>query len=236
MNVSICMATYNGEKYIKEQLESIINQIDKNDEIIISDDSSTDNTVEIIKEINDDRIRLYENNKFRNPISNFENALKKVNNELIFLCDQDDIWENNKVDIMKKELMNYDLVVSDCKVVDSNLNTIEDSFFHLRNSGKGFAKNLYKNTYLGCCMAFNKKILEKALPFPKNIPMHDIWLGMIGESFGNTVFIENKLIKYRRHGNNASPTAEKSRYSIYNKMRFRINILTSLILRKLKWR
>lgn len=236
MNVSVCMATYNGEKYIRKQLESIIVQISIDDEIIISDDSSTDATIEIIKRINDDRIKLYENNKFRNPIFNFENALKKANNDLIFLCDQDDIWEYNKIEIMKKELLNNDLVVSDCKVVDGNLNVLEDSFFYLRNSGKGFIKNLYQNTYLGCCMAFNRKILGKALPFPQKIPMHDIWLGMIGEVFGKTIFINDKLIKYRRHGNNASPTSEKSRYSIYKKINFRFNMLISLILRKLNWR
>ena len=234
--ISVCIATYNGEKYIEEQLLSILNQISEADEIIISDDSSNDLTLEKIRGINDKRIKIYENNKFRSPIFNFENALMKAKNDLIFLSDQDDIWEENKIKIMKKELQNYDLVVSDCIVVDENLKILENSFFYLRNSGRGIIKNLYKNTYLGCCMAFNRKILEKALPFPKNIPMHDIWLGIIGESFGKTIFINDKLMRYRRHNNNASPTAEKSNYSIKKKIGFRLNVIKSLILRKLNWR
>ncbi len=234
--ISVCIATYNGEKYIEEQLISILNQISEDDEVIISDDSSSDLTLEKIRAINDKRIKIYENNKFRSPIFNFENALMKAKNDLIFLSDQDDIWEENKIKIMKKQLQNYDLVVSDCIVVDENLQVLENSFFYLRNSGKGIIKNLYKNTYLGCCMAFNRKILEKALPFPKNIPMHDIWLGIIGESFGKTIFINDKLTRYRRHNNNASPTAEKSNYSIKKRVDFRLNVIKSLILRKLNWR
>lgn len=234
--ISVCIATYNGEKYIEEQLISILNQISEDDEIIISDDSSNDLTLEKIRTINDKRIKIYENNKFRSPIFNFENALMKAKNDLIFLSDQDDIWEENKIKIMKKQLKNYDLVVSDCRVVDENLKILENSFFYLRNSGKGIIKNLYKNTYLGCCMAFNRKILEKALPFPKNIPMHDIWLGIIGESFGKTIFINDKLTRYRRHNNNVSPTSEKSNYSIKKKIEFRLNVIKSLILRKLNWR
>jgi glycosyltransferase involved in cell wall biosynthesis len=234
MKISVCIATYNGEKYIKEQLESILKQLSIDDEVIISDDSSTDKTLEIIESFKDKRIKLYKNNNFRNPIFNFENALKYSTGDIIFLSDQDDIWEDSKLEMMKKYLKYYDLVVSDCSIVDANLKIIENSFFELRNSGPGFLKNLYKNTYLGCCMAFNRKILKIALPFPNNIPMHDIWLGMVGEIFGSTIFIEDKLVKYRRHGNNASPTSEKSKYSLVKKIKDRYNLLIALLLRKLK--
>lgn len=171
--ISVCIATYNGEKYLKKQLDSILNQLKKEDEVIISDDTSTDATVEIIKAYNDRRIILIENQKFRSPIYNFENALKHASGDIIFLADQDDIWIDNKVCTVKKYLKSYDLVISDAEIIDTNDETLYRSFYALNNSRKGFIKNIIKNSYLGCCMAFNRKILESALPFPKNVPMHD---------------------------------------------------------------
>src|SRR5579871_1607034 len=109
--ISVCMATYNGERYILKQLQSIISQLSENDEIVISDDSSTDNTINIIKSFNDSRIRLYENNKFGSPIFNLENALKHAKNDFIFLSDQDDLWESNKVKTLVEKLNQYDLVL-----------------------------------------------------------------------------------------------------------------------------
>jgi|SaaInlStandDraft_4_1057021.scaffolds.fasta_scaffold00656_5 glycosyltransferase involved in cell wall biosynthesis len=232
--ISICIATYNGEKYIKEQLDSILSQISKEDEIIISDDSSIDNTIEIIKSYNDHRIILYENQKFRSPIFNFENALNKANGEIIILSDQDDIWKDNKIEMIKKYINHYDLVLSDAYIIDEYGNILEESFYKFNGSSSGFTKNIVKNSYLGCTMAFNKKILEKSLPFPKDIPMHDWWIGLIGEIYGKTYFIEDKLISYRRHGNNASPTGEKSIYSLKEKIMFRIKIIKNLIRRYIK--
>lgn len=232
--LSVCIATYNGEEYIKEQLESILMQIDTLDEIIISDDSSSDNTLNIIKSINDKRIKIYPNNKFHSPIFNFENALKKANGDYIFLCDQDDVWLPNKVKIMKSYLKNYDMVVSDCIIVDKNLNQISESFYKKFPPQKGFLQNLIKNHYLGCCMAFKKEILNKALPFPPHIAMHDIWLGLCAEAFFKSTFIEDKLIKYRRHNNNASSTSEKSRLSFKKQILYRLYFLRQIITRILK--
>ena len=102
--ISVCIATYNGEKYIREQLDSILPQLGLDDEVIISDDSSTDNTLKIIEEYNDCRIKIFSNNKFYSPILNFENALKKAQGDFIFLSDQDDIWKSNKVEVVMKYL------------------------------------------------------------------------------------------------------------------------------------
>jgi len=227
--ISVCMATYNGGKFIHYQLESILKQIKNNDEVVIADDSSKDRTIEIIKKFNDNRIKLFENNKFYNPIYNFEYALKHASGNIIFLADQDDIWCENKVEIISNCLIDYDLVVSDCEIIDENDNIIHDSFFKLRKSGKGFLKNFYKNSYLGCCMAFNRKILNIALPFPKNIPMHDWWIGMVSELYGKVYFFDEKLVKYRRHKTNKSPTTGQSNYSIFKKASFRISIMANLL-------
>jgi len=231
MKISVCIATYNGEKYIQEQLDSILNQLDEKDEIIISDDSSTDRTVQIIKSYNDSRIKIYESQKFRSPIFNFENALQYASMDIIMLADQDDIWKPNKVKIIKKYMQEYDLVLSDADIVDEQGNIIQESFYKINGSKNGFIKNIINNSYLGCTMAFNKKILEKSLPFPKDLPMHDWWIGLIAELCGRTYFIEEKLISYRRHGNNASQAGEVSQYSVIKKVLFRFLMVKNLFLR-----
>ena len=198
--VSVCMATYNGEKYIKEQIDSILSEIKENDEIVISDDNSTDCTVEIIKSYNDDRIKLYHSNA-RNFKKNFENALNKAKGDIIILSDQDDVWIKGKYEKCIDELKKYDLVVTDSTVVDENLNTIYPSFFSYYKSGPGILKNLYDNTYFGACMAFKRKVLDKALPFPKSQEIgHDVWIGMVGEIVGKVHFINKSYLYYRRHG------------------------------------
>jgi len=234
--ISVCIATYNGEKYIRQQLGSILGQIGESDEIIISDDSSSDRTVEIIKTFDDKRIGLLENNRFHSPAYNFENALEKATGDIIFLSDQDDIWLENKVKIMMELLQQYELVVSDCIVINENEDILQESFFKIRGSKKGLLNNLVKNSYMGCCMAFNRRILDIALPFPDNLPMHDMWIGMIGELYGKTYFCDQKLIKYRRHEHSASPTYGPSPYNIIDRISFRTNLLSGIIARLLEGR
>jgi len=231
MKFSVCMATYNGEKYIKEQLDSILSQLSENDEIIVSDDSSTDKTVEIIKMYDNKKIKLFEDQKFENPIFNFENALKHTSGDVIVLADQDDVWKPNKIEMIKKYMRKYDLIVSDADIIDEKGNILHESFYKLNHSKAGFLKNIIRNSYLGCTMAFNRKILDKSLPFPKDLPMHDWWIGLIGELYGQTFFIEDKLISYRRHSSNASPTGRKSPYRIFQKLNFRVTIVKNLAIR-----
>lgn len=202
--ISVCMATYNGEKFIKKQLESILNQTMEVDEIIISDDNSTDNTLEIIKSFNNSKIKVLKNLE-QGVVNNFENSLEKSTGDYIFLADQDDIWTLDKVEKVIKNLKIYDLVVHNAKIINSEDKIIcKKTFFEIRNSKKGLLKNLYKNSYIGCCMAFNRNILEKSMPFPKNIPMHDSWIGLISEIYGKIYFDEEVLFYYRRHENNVT--------------------------------
>lgn len=227
--ISVCMPTYNGEKYIKKQLESILCQLSINDEVIISDDSSTDNTLKICKDFNDKRIKIFENNNFHSPIYNLENALKKSKGDYIFLSDQDDIWIDSKVDICIEKLKEYFLVIHDADIIDKNENILFDSFYKLNNTKKGKIYNLIKNGYLGCCMCFRRELLNSLLPFPQGLPMHDIYIGNFA-AFNNykLSFIDNKLIHYRRHGQNASITSEKSKRSIAERISDRIIILKNI--------
>lgn len=233
IRVSICIATYNGEKYIKEQIDSIISQLSEEDEIIISDDHSTDNTLKVIKEYKDPRIKIFLNKNEAGYTENFQNALRESQGKYIFLSDQDDKWLNNKLDITLRYLMNenYHMVISDCIVVDEGLNTISESLFETRGSKGGLVNTLIKANYLGCCMAFDRKVLKKSIPFPKYhkyLP-HDLWLGLIGYAFFKVKTTDEKLILYRRHSTNASNGGLKSSSTIKFKIEYRIYALIKVI-------
>lgn len=232
--ISVCIATYNGERYIEEQLTSILKQIATNDEIVISDDNSQDNTINIINAINDKRIKVYRDKQFHSPIFNMENALKHAKGDIIMLADQDDVWVSNKVKKQVKALKEVDLVFSNAKLVDENLIEIRPKLYNGKKV-TGLFLNLFFNKYIGATMAFNRKILERALPFPKSIPMHDQWIGVIGEFYYKTAFLNETLILYRRHGNNASFCGENSKNSFGRKFMFRVNILIALLGRVMKY-
>ncbi len=226
--ISVCMAVKNGAPFLPCQLESIRLQLADDDEIIISDDNSSDDTLTILETFKDKRIRI-----IRNPqsglVSNFENAITHSRGEIIFLSDQDDVWMPNKVQTTLPYLKEYDLVVSDCKIVNHNLDALHDSFFQFNSSSTGIIKNLIKNSYMGCCMAFRRSLLEKALPFPTRLIVHDQWLGMIGELYGRVLFLPEKLVVHRRHDKNASSTSAKSNHNLLRKFSSRFNLALSLI-------
>lgn len=206
--ISVCMATYNGAKFIKRQLLSILHQLNDNDEIIISDDNSSDNTLTIVRSLGDNRIKVSTNQGRPGPLGNFEYAIKQAEGDFILLADQDDEWLPDKVSTLRALLQNYDVVLSDCQVVNEKNEVIYPSFFVHRNSKPGFWHNLLKNSYIGCCMAFRREILTYVLPFPPKIHMHDWWIGLLVETKGRVYFHTQPLIYYIRHGSNASPTGE----------------------------
>ena len=230
--VSVAMATYNGEKYIEEQVKSILQNLNVEDELIISDDGSTDKTREIIKQYikKDKRIKLIDGPK-KGIKQNFSNAISCCNGKYIFLADQDDIWMEDKV---KKVLLAFDenksiLVIHDAKVINEKEEEVISSFFEYRNSGNGIIKNIYKNTYIGCCMAFDSKIKEKVLPIPENIEMHDQWIGVIAEQNGKSYFLKEALILYRRHSENNS---SMKHYGIIKMIKNRTTLIKELIRKK----
>lgn len=130
--------------------------------------------------------------------------------DFIFLADQDDIWSPRKIATMRAHLTTNDLVVCDCALVNEKMEIEQKSFFEFNGSGAGLVKNLIRNSYMGCCMAFRRSLLEKALPFPKNIPIHDYWIGLVAELHFKTLFIDEPLVWHRRHRANASTTGRRS--------------------------
>lgn len=234
--ISVAMISYQGEKYIEEQLDSILAILGPKDEVIVSDDGSTDRTREILVryESQDERVRMINGPK-AGVKKNVENVLRACEGEYIFLADQDDIWIPEKVECVLEAFKRdgAGLVVHDAIVTDGSCqNVILESFYSLKGSRAGVMKNIWRNTYIGCCMAFKRDILEEVLPIPDYIEMHDQWIGVINDQLKRgTSFIPQKLIKYRRHGNNAS---EMSHYPLPRMLKNRILFVWALLTRRFR--
>lgn len=233
--ISVCIATHNGEKNIKEQLDSILCQLSPEDEVVISDDGSTDSTLEIIKGYNDSRIMIF---KFKQPSKtshthiyasrNFENALKHANGEYIFLSDQDDIWMPNKVAVCLDALKQNDMIVHNMEIVNDYGECIGKTLY----SGDIKKQNLWMigGTYYGCALAFKAKWLKKILPFPHNLVLHDFWISYIIEKLGKTYYEINPLMYYRYRDESVS---HKVNNSVYFKIKYRLSIVFALLRRVL---
>lgn len=213
--ISIALCTYNGEHYIKEQLESIINQTLPPDEIIICDDCSKDNTKAEIKSVLghwNGSWEFIENDKNLGFKKNFQKAISLCNGDIIFLSDQDDVWLSDKIEKMVKIFKsdpNCILAFHDVKIVDSNLKEIRPSFWNMLNfNPQPFFKMDYsillmKNVIQGSACAFRKKLFIHANPFPDDV-LHDYWLALVAAASGEKICpVNEKLALYRQSGHNA---------------------------------
>ena len=213
--IDILMATYNGEKYLEEQIESILNQTYSNFRLIISDDCSTDRTCAILKEYaqKDNRIELYFQEKNLGYVKNFEFLLGKVESELYMLSDQDDYWFPEKVEKTYNKLIqeNADMVFTDLIVVDEKEKIINKSFNELMNLKKKICKTvgtselayLY-NCVTGCTIIGKKSNIKNIIPIPtysKHV-LHDHWIALENSIKGKVAYLPEGLIKYRQHGTN----------------------------------
>ena len=232
------MATYNGQKYLREQVDSILSQLGAEDELVVSDDGSTDETLTILDSYADRRIKIYSHVKSAEKkksnmqviAENFQFGLKHCNGEYIFLSDQDDIWLPGKVAKCMAWLQKYDLVNHDCRVVDENLNIVNPSYFSVVHTKAGFIHNFVKFRYLGCCMAFRREILSYVLPLDDRIA-HDAWICYLTELLGNCKCIPEPLLLYRRHGKNISTASQKSTNPIWYRVKYRIPYLWRILKR-----
>ena len=226
------MAVFNGSTYLREQIESILVQLTENDELVISYDKSNDDTYEIISAYvsADSRIKIFKN-PYSGVVRNFENAIRHCKGEYIFLSDQDDIWVENKIEIVMDEFKrtNSDAIAHDYKLVDENLqplNLADKSGFELRGGSSSVAKNLIRLSYIRCCLAFKKNMLDYILPIPTEKRSHDWWIGTVVGLVGKFSILDNKLILHRIHMNNATP---KSRPPLSYQLRVRTIIIFNAI-------
>ena len=217
--LAILMATYNGEKYLREQIDSILNQTYQDFDLYIRDDNSTDNTINIIKEY----LKKYPQKIFfvqdgrtaKGACNNFMFLLEHVHNinkyEMFMFSDQDDFWINDKVELTinkYNELMDKDqpiLIHTDLFVVDSNLKLINKSFIQYSDLNANYNKfnnYLIQNNVTGCTTFVNKSLVELVDFNIKNICMHDWYFALIASAFGHVIFIDKQTIKYRQHINN----------------------------------
>jgi glycosyltransferase involved in cell wall biosynthesis len=231
MNTSVCMTTYNGEKYIQEQIESIINQIGENDELIICDDCSSDATIKIVSSFKDKRIKLYVNETNLGFSKNFSKCISLAQGDFIFLSDHDDIWLPNKVEKYMgifhedQEVLS---IMGNMEIIDENGTLINSRFLDL-SSGYGnrwfrISKNVIKSTYYGCSMAFRKELVDKIIPLPFYF---DTWIGLVSDIYGRCYYLDETTIQYRRHQNNFSvPKRRNIEKVIIGRIRLIINLVS----------
>ena len=232
--VSVCMATHNGEKFLRAQIDSILCQLEEGDELIISDDGSSDNTIDIISSYNDRRIHLLKfvqnsdirkkkhSQNFYYATRNFENALKNAHGDFVFLADQDDIWLPNRVNKMMNKLKQYDCVMCNLNLIDQTDKIIKTKYFSENPVPGNIFLYVLKTRILGCCLAFRKELLNYSLPFPRNLLSHDYWLGCVSITSFNFFFLDEPLHLYRRTDSNVSTTSSKSRNSLLYKLQYRL--------------
>jgi len=231
--IDIVLAVYNGEVFLKEQINSIFNQTYQNFHLIIINDASTDKSKEIIQEYmkKHKNISYYENEKNLGHVKSFERGLSLSRANYIAFCDQDDIWHPEKLELQLNKIKEYDnipaLVHSDLEMIDEKGNTINQSYFGFRgyefSDKKSLNKIISQNGVMGNTILMNKELKKLVLPFPKYLVVHDYWIALVNELFGKRITIKKPLVKYRIHTNNASNNKNSftKQIKISNKLPYR---------------
>lgn len=226
--VEILLGTHNGAAFLSEQLDSIVNQSYADWKLVIHDDGSTDETVDIIKKytaLYPDKITFLDDAlSFGNAPGNFAFLLEKATAEHVMLCDQDDVWLPDKIELTRNKMLEVEkshpdlpiLVHTDLKVVDQQLESLSDSFWSYQGIDPDYNtlnRLLIQNVVTGCTVMINKKLAILALPIPNDVIMHDWWLGLVASSFGEIHHIERATMLYRQHTNNDTGA---TRYNLQN--------------------
>lgn len=196
---SVVLASYQGERFIGEQLDSILPQLAPEDEIVVSDDVSTDRTLEVIAQRGDARIRVLANDLRVGCVANFQRAIEHCRGDTVFFCDQDDIWLPNKVEMLDAALRTARCAASDAIVVDANLATLHRSYFEWRGARQFSRLSIYlKPPIIGATVACRRDYVETLLPFPSGVS-HDFWLTFNAACDDTLAILRTPLILYRRH-------------------------------------
>ena len=231
-SISVCMATFNGEAYIQQQLHSILNQLSDRDEVIVVDDASSDRTCDVIESLRDTRIRIERHASNLGVLRSFEDAICNAHGDILFLADQDDLWTPEKVSTVLHAFVMHpevEIVVSDAALIDENDAPIGASYYAIRGPFRpGILSNLLHCKYLGCTMALRSRIRNRILPFPSKADvLHDLWIGAVNSfAGGKALYIDSPLVLYRRHDGNATGS---QRLPLSRQIRLRWDLCRSLV-------
>lgn len=214
IRVSVCMATYKGEPFVQEQLESILDQLGEDDEVVVVDDASPDGTASVVEGIGDPRVRLVKATNNKGYVRTFEQAVGLSRGEFIFLSDQDDVWIPGRVERMLKPLSTHLVVATNFDMLDTaprpwipRLRS-SDSVRHLANLA-GILVGY--RAYYGCGMAFRREALGYFIPVPGYVrESHDLWLAICGNVAGSIAHLDESTIHRRLHDENQTPAGFRS--------------------------
>lgn len=211
--ISIAMTTYNGEKYLRKQLGSILSQTVSDFELIICDDNSSDNTFLILEEysLKDNRIKIYKNEKNLGFRRNFEKAISFCNGDYIALCDQDDIWHENHLQVLVDNLKDATASVGNAQIMDENDKLSSDLLSERDrylvdgdNEWKLSRILLYGNPFQGTSSLYKKELFDVALPIPEDVEYHDSWFSACACCMNGLNYSFEPITNYRIHSSNAS--------------------------------
>ena len=232
MKISIAMTTYNGEKYISEQLESFIAQTRQPDELVITDDCSTDKTMDILREFKKKSpfdVKIYSNKLNLGYTQNFNKSLQLCSGDIVFLSDQDDVWFSNKIEYMvrlSKRFPNKMVFMCDTEFTDAKLKPMNiTKQFQIKSLGSNMSRFV-----TGCCIVVKRNFLNQILPIPKEFKGHDNWIVYIADKL-NLRYVDSEVCQYyRRHGENESMAMSNKLGNI--SLCDRMNLLYVRIIRK----
>lgn len=233
--IEILISVYNGEKYLKDQIQSILQQDYNNWEVLIRDDGSNDKSLTIINNFLKEypnKFKLLKNSGINlGPKQSYNNLLQEAKAEYIALCDQDDLWECNKLSFLLKIIKIEEqklgkafpiLIHSDLKIINEESSVISNSFYKYSGLNPLLTKGnsiLFKNVVPGCAMLFNKALLSKVTFIPQNAIMHDYWLLLHAKFLGKIVYVRSSLIRYRLHAENTLGINKKHEEAFFSKLK-----------------
>ncbi len=233
--ISVCLASYNGERYLCEQVNSILRQLAPGDELLVSDDASTDATLSVLESYGD-RLRVVGRDRAGGVVKNFERVLAAANGDFIVLSDQDDVWLDGRLDLVRERLQAVSLLMMNGIVVDGALSPTGQDVLDFVGFRSGVLHTLAHNGFVGCCMAFRRELLDAALPFPPRILWHDWYIALLGQLLYTVECSEGRTILFRRHGANFSATGRRSPRSLWAKLASRGWMMRALAIAVLRQR
>lgn len=235
--VSVCMATYNGEKYIEEQVASILKQLCPGDEFLIVDDASVDGTLDLIEKFHDFRIRVIKLNSNVGHVNAFGKAILEAAGDIIFLSDQDDVWLPNRLNIMIDAFDSHtiNLVCSNFSLMNISGKTINNPITPLKEKfDRKYVLNILaillgRRSYYGCGMAFRRCFISQCFPIPKYVEAHDVWFALAGNINKTIKHLNIQTLKHRIHEFNVTKNRRSLNKVIYSRMLMLMSVANLLI-------